>query len=561
MATLYQKYRPKTFAEVVDQNHVKITLQSEVETGEIANAYLFSGPRGTGKTTMARLFAKALNCETRAAGAAEPCDKCDTCNRIREGRSLNIIEIDAASHTGVDNVRENIIANARTAVGESAYKVFIIDEVHMLSISAFNALLKIIEEPPERVLFILCTTEAHKLPQTIISRCQRFDFKRISVADVVRKLEMIAQAEGLQVDDGILQAIARQSGGHMRDAESLFGQVISVSGGKTITQEKADLVIPRSDIGAVTKFIGFVHAKDAAGAVRLVNRLVDEGVELKQFTGDAIEVARRLLLLKVSPALAENFAQDYGEAVEAELLPITKETTLQRLIAVIEELTTAHGEIKHAFIAQLPLEIAAVRLCAASAPVAAANPNAVTAGTSANAAAAPNHNAVAGTAEKTVAVSTAQVQEKWNEFLAQVKKRNHSLSFVLRVCEVRDRSGQITLAFKYRLHQDRVEQPAVRADIDAAFKEIFGGRVDFVTELDEQMAPSASVSSGSSESPAAQQPTGAFNELPTEQTKSPSAEPQQPVEENAPAQKQAGDKKDNGNLNTLTEMFGGKVVG
>ncbi|PJB19346.1 DNA polymerase III, subunit gamma and tau, partial [Candidatus Falkowbacteria bacterium CG_4_9_14_3_um_filter_36_9] len=188
MATLYRKYRPQNFKEVVGQNHIKLTLEQEVESGKIAHAYIFCGPRAVGKTTLARVLAKAVNCERIKAGEHEPCNKCSSCQDITIGRNMDIMEIDAASHTGVDNVRENIIASTRIFPSRSKYKVFIIDEVHMLSLSAFNALLKIIEEPPAYVLFILCTTEIHKVPTTIISRCQRFDFKRISLSDMTGKL-------------------------------------------------------------------------------------------------------------------------------------------------------------------------------------------------------------------------------------------------------------------------------------------------------------------------------------------------------------------------------------
>ncbi|MCG2695410.1 DNA polymerase III subunit gamma/tau [Candidatus Parcubacteria bacterium] len=197
MATLYRKYRPQNFKEVVNQNHIKITLENEIKTGKTAHAYLFCGPRGVGKTTMARVMVKTVNCLNRKAADSDPCNECEICKDITAGRSLDIIEIDAASHTGVENVRENIIASARVAPSRCKYKVFIIDEAHMLSISAFNALLKIIEEPPAYVMFILCTTEVHKVPTTIISRCQRFDFKRIGVNDIVKKLNYIIKNEGI----------------------------------------------------------------------------------------------------------------------------------------------------------------------------------------------------------------------------------------------------------------------------------------------------------------------------------------------------------------------------
>ncbi|MBU2219752.1 DNA polymerase III subunit gamma/tau, partial [Patescibacteria group bacterium] len=230
MSTLYRKYRPQNFTEVVGQNHIKVTLEQEIKTDKITHAYLFCGPRAVGKTTLARVLAKSINCEKRKKDSANPCNTCLSCSEITDGRALDIIEIDAASHTGVENVRENIIASARVAPSRSKYKVFIIDEVHMLSAQAFNALLKVIEEPPANVIFILCTTEAHKVPATIISRCQRFDFKRIGVNDAVKKLTYIIQAEKIKIAKDILEAIARHADGHMRDAESLLGQIIAIGG-------------------------------------------------------------------------------------------------------------------------------------------------------------------------------------------------------------------------------------------------------------------------------------------------------------------------------------------
>ena len=202
---LYRKYRPQTFREVSGQTHIKTTLQNELEMDRVSHAYLFSGPRGTGKTTMARLLAKSVNCLSRKKGESEPCSKCEACAEITDGRSLDVIEIDAASHTGVDNVRENIIQSSKFTPTQRKYKVFIIDEVHMLSISAFNALLKTLEEPPKHAMFILATTELHKVPETILSRCQRFIFRIVAYEEIIKRLDYIIAKEEKKVDAEVVE--------------------------------------------------------------------------------------------------------------------------------------------------------------------------------------------------------------------------------------------------------------------------------------------------------------------------------------------------------------------
>ncbi|MFA6393423.1 MAG: DNA polymerase III subunit gamma/tau [Patescibacteria group bacterium] len=543
MATLYRKHRPQTFAEVVNQNHVKLTLQQEIAAGKIAHAYLFCGPRGIGKTTLARVFAKAINCETLAKGKYEPCDSCPACLEIKEGRSLDIIEIDAASHTGVDNVRENVIQSARVTPSRLKYKVFIIDEVHMLSASAFNALLKTIEEPAGFVMFIFCTTEIHKVPATIISRCQRFDFKKIGVKEIVKKLQSIAGKEDIKISTGILEEIARRSEGHMRDAESLFGQLVAIAGQpsgkngkdiKEITDEEASLIIPRSDLGETINLISFLSKKDAGGAIRLVNKLVDEGVDLKNFSGNTVEILRKSLLGKVNPGLAENFGRELGDRLEIELKEAAGGLDTERIAGMIEELVRARNETRNSFITQLPLELAIVRICHGSG---ASGARQEAGGWGANKGgyvpASGGINKVvskgAGNAENRILADTAkenpaagekssemkervenvgaslsaeEIFSKWNEVLARIKKHNHSLSFILRVCQPREsRDGSICLAFKYKFHKDRIDNPSIKAIVEKTLKEVYniplkvGTVIDAALEIS-QGDPDAAIQSG-----------------------------------------------------------------
>ncbi len=503
MATLYRKYRPQTFKEAVGQNHIKITLQNEIGTGKIAHAYLFCGPRAVGKTTFARLMAKAVNCLNRKEGEFEPCDKCSSCLEIIAGRSLDIVEIDAASHTGVDNVRENIIASARVTPTKYKYKVFIIDEVHMLSISAFNALLKLIEEPPAHVIFILCTTEIHKVPATIISRCERFDFRRISIEDSVKKLTYIVKEEGIKVEREILEAIARQAEGHLRDAESLLGQLVSISG-KEITRAEADLVIPRSDIAEIVKLLEFLIKKDASGAIALINKMIDDGVDPEKFVGDFVEIMRKILLSKINPNLGERLGLDVGESFEMKINDLKKNLESGALIVILEKFIKARAEMKNSFIVQLPVELAIAELCLDKALQPKAAVSAPSEGISKN-----RPTAVASVAEKNNAAveapnfSTGSVPDRemilsrWSEVLAKIKKYNHSLSFILHLCQPRDLAGnRLCLAFKYKFHKDRINEAKMKEIVQNVLREVYGTPMTIEAVIDENMEVEGNATKG-----------------------------------------------------------------
>lgn len=360
MSSLYRKYRPQTFAEVIGQNHIKITLQHEIEQSEIGHAYLFCGPRGLGKTTMARLFAKAVNCERRTEGQSEPCNLCSSCQAITIGNDIDIIEIDAASHTGVDNVRENIIENSRFTPNHSKYKVFIIDEVHMLSISAFNALLKTLEEPPAHAIFILCTTEIHKIPQTIISRCQRFDLHKVAVEDLKKKLKHIVKQEGKKVADKVLDNIIVHSEGCVRDAESLLGKILIL--GDDISAAEAEIVLPRSDFGSIVKLLNFLLDKNATAAIELINGLANGGMDLLVFVDNLLEFLRKVMLIKVSGSLGD-FGIELDEAIAEQAQKLSQRFDYASLVSIIDLFSAKKQEIKSSFIPQFPLELAIVQIC------------------------------------------------------------------------------------------------------------------------------------------------------------------------------------------------------
>ncbi len=303
-----RKYRPGTFDDVIGQPHVVQTLVNSISSKRIAHAFLFSGTRGVGKTTVARILAKSLNCESGPTGA--PCNRCSNCEEITQGISVDVIEIDGASNTGVDDVRE-IRENVRFRPFRGHYRVYIIDEVHMLSNSAFNALLKTLEEPPAHVVFIFATTEIHKIPATILSRCQHYNFRRIPKGELIRRLRHVAEQDGLDIEDRSLMALARASEGSMRDALSLLDQVVAF-GGSSIRHADLETLLGAVPYEHVRAMIEAVLDQQSARALRVIADVLDQGHDLKTYCGDLVECARNLLVAAVIPS-----HQDVKELIEA----------------------------------------------------------------------------------------------------------------------------------------------------------------------------------------------------------------------------------------------------
>lgn len=355
---LYRKFRPQNFEDVKGQEHIVTTLKNQIKADRIGHAYLFCGTRGTGKTTIAKILAKAVNCEHPIDGS--PCNECAACRAINEGASMNMIEIDAASNNGVDNIRE-IREEVAYRPTQGKYKVYIIDEVHMLSTGAFNALLKTLEEPPSYVIFILATTEAHKIPITILSRCQRYDFRRITADTIAARLMELMEKEGNDVEEKAIRYIAKVADGSMRDALSLLDQCIAFYLGETLTYEKVLENLGAVDTEVFSGLLRKILSQDTAGAIKNLEDIIIQGREMSQFVTDFIWYLRNLLLIATSDnaeeavdASAETLARMKEESRMADA------ETFMRYIRIFSELS---NQIKYASQKRVLVEIALIKLC------------------------------------------------------------------------------------------------------------------------------------------------------------------------------------------------------
>ena len=355
---LYRKFRPRTFDEVKGQEHITKTLRNQVITGRLQHAYLFCGTRGTGKTSVAKILARAVNCENLTDG--NPCGACESCRRIQDAISMNVIEIDAASNNGVDNIRE-IIEEVQYRPTDGRYKVYIIDEVHMLSGGAFNALLKTLEEPPSYVIFILATTEVHKIPITILSRCQRYDFRRISIDTIAARLLELLRQEGVEAEEKAVRYVAKAADGSMRDALSLLDQCIAFYMGQTLTYDNVLDVLGAVDLEVFSRLFRYVQTKDAYGAIKLVEEIVVEGRELTQFVTDFTWYLRNLILAREIDELSDllDMSSDNIETLKQQAA-LTDEAVLVRYIRIMSELS---NKMKYSSQKRVLLEVAVLKLC------------------------------------------------------------------------------------------------------------------------------------------------------------------------------------------------------
>lgn len=354
---LYRKWRPTSFEEVRGQDHIVKTLKNQINSGRIGHAYLFCGTRGTGKTSIAKIFARAVNCEHPVDGS--PCGECSMCRQIAEGASLNVVENDAASNNGVENIRD-IREQVQYPPTDGRYRVYIIDEVHMLSIGAFNALLKTLEEPPSYVIFILATTEVHKIPITILSRCQRYDFKRISIDTIAGRLAELTQAEQIDVDDRALRYVARAADGSMRDALSLLDQCVAFHFGEKLTYDNVLEVLGAVDNRVFSKLFQAVLASDTKACIREIEEMIIQGRDLSQLVNDFVWYMRNLLIAKTTdePGDMLDMSEENLAVLKEEATGVDTET-LMRYIRIFSELS---GQLRYASQKRILVEIAFIKL-------------------------------------------------------------------------------------------------------------------------------------------------------------------------------------------------------
>ncbi|HJX40738.1 MAG TPA: DNA polymerase III subunit gamma/tau [Anaerolineales bacterium] len=482
---LYRQWRPQSWEQVVGQDHVVQTLRNAVRAERLSHAYLFAGPRGTGKTTTARLLAKAANCLAESPGL-RPCNQCDPCRAVNAGRFLDLIEIDAASNTSVEDVRE-LRERIHFAPNEGRFKVYIVDEVHMLSAAAFNALLKTLEEPPAHALFVLATTEVHKIPATVLSRCQRHEFRRLPARLIVEYLEAKAPQEGISVEREALGLIARQATGSLRDAISLLDQLAYA--GERVTLAQAEEVLGTATAEAVRQLVQAMAAREVGVGLAVINQALDGGADARQFGRQVVQYLRDLLLLRMQ---AGGLLDMGGEALE-EMRRLAGEFEIPLLLEAIRAFGQAAVSGRESWQPALRLELALVESLfpasaqppaaaesrgGASAPSRPASPAAETIRRSRADEPPPSPVEVAAGPRPGLSSGPLTFQailERWDELLAAAQSRDVRIQALLADCKPLGlENRRLVLGFRDELRREKIEKKHNQTTLAAALKQVFG---------------------------------------------------------------------------------------
>lgn len=487
---LYRKYRPQKFADIVGQEHVAETLKNALVLNNIAHGYLFAGPRGSGKTTVARILAKALNCSGRkiSKDSFEPCNKCLHCKEITLGKSLDLIEIDAASNRGIDEIRE-LRDKIRFAPSNSVYKIYIIDEVHMLTKEAFNALLKTLEEPPPHAIFIMATTEPQKILPTILSRVQRFDFHRAEISEIGKLIKKVAKEENIKIADEAVNLLSQLSSGSYRDSLSLLGQISSLrkTAASTITVQQIQQILGLARDESVFELVNLLAGKDRPKAFNLISKLEAQGTDLENFTVKLIEILRKMILLK----LGEDQLFDLTLEQQKKVRGLSEEFSEDTLFQMIKEFAASLSQIKSAPMPQLPLEMVIYKLTVPmqnlDLPLGTKNQNEPVVDIV--------DVAIANDKKKLKSVSSFN-RDLWAEIIKEAKSHNHSLSALLKDAVLAESSEeQITLAFKFKFHANMIGNKRNTQVIEGIIEKITGSRYKLECIVSPELVVNAPVDS------------------------------------------------------------------